>query len=182
MTRAHYGNELVAFTRKYSRNKYAVQATCIRKIESTEAADRGATEDQQAILEANRAHSSVTNRLHYRKQCAESTARRAVEVRRNVGFPAVFPVSAADSGSDSDDDESQMYDVDKIIKHRARRTSGSRKRGYQYLVRWEGYEEETWEPESSFPRGSPVLAAYWQSTRSGRSSARQRRRARHVLA
>lgn len=62
-----------------------------------------------------------------------------------------------------DDTGKVTYDVEQIIAHQVLRSGGkSRKPGYKYLVKWEGYPlwDCTWEPESQFAKGNIVLAAY----------------------
>ena len=63
-----------------------------------------------------------------------------------------------DDGITSDDDESEAnadqdreYDIDAIVGHRQFR---GRK---QYRVRWIGYDEETWEPESMLNEDAPDI-------------------------
>jgi hypothetical protein len=48
------------------------------------------------------------------------------------------------------------YEVETIISHR------KRGKGYQYLVKWEGYaeSENTWEPEASLGNAQQVLKTY----------------------
>ena len=51
-----------------------------------------------------------------------------------------------------------VYEVERVRDHRG--DAGS----YQYLVKWKGYDEETWEPQSSF-LDDKVIQAYWGGLR-----------------
>jgi hypothetical protein len=46
------------------------------------------------------------------------------------------------------------YEVDSIRDHR------KRGKGQQYLVKWKGYPDETWEPEANLKNASEVLKDY----------------------
>ena len=50
----------------------------------------------------------------------------------------------------------EVYQIETIPKHR------KRGRGYQYLIKWEGYPilEASWEPESSFSKDGDLLDLY----------------------
>jgi len=48
----------------------------------------------------------------------------------------------------------EEYEVESIRDHR------KRGRGYQYLVVWKGYSDETWESESNLKNASEVLQSY----------------------
>lgn len=52
--------------------------------------------------------------------------------------------------------DSESYEVEQILNHRAG------EHGYEYLVKWKGYDAEynTWEPESSFNTLVPIQT-YW---------------------
>ena len=45
-------------------------------------------------------------------------------------------------------------EVDSIRDHR------KRGKGYQYLVEWKGYSNETWEPESNLKNATKILQEY----------------------
>ena len=55
-------------------------------------------------------------------------------------------------------DGEEVYQVETILKHRRRG------RGYQYLIKWEGYPitEASWEPESAFSDDGDLLDKYKQ--------------------
>jgi hypothetical protein len=55
-------------------------------------------------------------------------------------------------------DGEEVYNVEKILKHRRRGQS------YQYLIKWEGYpiSESSWEPEEAFSNDGNLLAIYNQ--------------------
>jgi hypothetical protein len=61
-----------------------------------------------------------------------------------------------------DADGETSYLVESILKHRVVRQGKSRRPGYQYLVKWEGYPvwDCTWEPESQFPVNNGPLQEY----------------------
>ena len=46
-------------------------------------------------------------------------------------------------GTGTDESESDVYEVERILRRRRR------KGGYQYLVKWTGYEQCTWEPRKN---------------------------------
>ena len=52
----------------------------------------------------------------------------------------------------------EVYTIESILKHR------KRGRGYQYLIKWEGYpiSDATWEPESAFSDDGDLLDLYKQ--------------------
>jgi ribosomal protein L21E len=58
------------------------------------------------------------------------------------------------SSTDSEDDA--HYVVEKILKHRLT-PSGA----HEYLVKWKGYSDQSWEPQSSFDSNDPIRA-YWK--------------------
>ena len=55
-------------------------------------------------------------------------------------------------------DGEEVYQVETILKHRRRG------RGYQYLIKWEGYPitEASWEPKSAFSNDGDLLKEYKQ--------------------
>ena len=55
-----------------------------------------------------------------------------------------------------DHEGQEVYNVETILRHR------KRGRGYQYLVKWEGYliTEASWEPEGSFSNDGDLLNLY----------------------
>ena len=48
----------------------------------------------------------------------------------------------------------EEYEVDSIRDHR------KRGKGYQYLVEWKGYSDETWEPENNLKNATEILQEY----------------------
>jgi hypothetical protein len=55
-----------------------------------------------------------------------------------------------------------LYEVEKILLHRDKKTGKVTKK--EYYIKWEGYGPEhcTWEPESNLRNASEVLADYWK--------------------
>ena len=53
------------------------------------------------------------------------------------------------------DIDEPIYEVERVKDHKG--NPGS----YQYLVKWKGYEEETWEPQSNF-LDDKVIQGYWK--------------------
>ena len=55
-------------------------------------------------------------------------------------------------------DGEEVYQVETILKHRRQG------RGYQYLIKWEGYPitEASWEPKSAFSDDGNLLDEYKQ--------------------
>ncbi len=51
--------------------------------------------------------------------------------------------------------EKEEWEVERIIKHRG-------KKNLQYQVKWAGYEDITWEPESNLRNAQEALAEYWK--------------------
>ena len=53
-------------------------------------------------------------------------------------------------------DGEEVYDVETILNHR------KRGRGYQYFVKWRGYQisDASWEPEHSFSDDGNILTCY----------------------
>ncbi|CAD0106455.1 unnamed protein product [Aureobasidium uvarum] len=74
-------------------------------------------------------------------------------------------VDLDDSDADSDSDESEVYIVEKILAHSLSdpRSHNKSVRGDKpvmlYQVKWEGYDDTTWEPEASF-QDRDVLEQY----------------------
>lgn len=76
--------------------------------------------------------------------------------------------SSSDSSSESEDEDEdeQIYTVEKILSHSLSdpRTHDKSVHGtrpvYLYQVKWEGYDELTWEPASSFA-DDEILKEYW---------------------
>ena len=69
--------------------------------------------------------------------------------------------SSTSSSSSSDPNFSdQVYEFDKILSHRKSLN------GYEYLVKWKGYAQPTWEPPSNFSDPS-ALSKYWKRVRKG---------------
>lgn len=74
--------------------------------------------------------------------------------------------SESESESEEDSDNSEVYTVEKILAHsksdpRSHNTSvHGEKPVMLYLVKWEGYEDTTWEPATSF-QDNEVLQEYW---------------------
>ena len=52
--------------------------------------------------------------------------------------------------------QQNVYEVERIDNHRG--SAGK----YEYYVKWKGYHERTWEPESSF-RDTALINDYWKS-------------------
>ena len=48
----------------------------------------------------------------------------------------------------------EEYEVDSIRDHK------KRGKGYQYLVKWKGYSNETWEPEGNLKNATEILQEY----------------------
>ena len=53
-------------------------------------------------------------------------------------------------------DGEEIYEIESILRHR------KRGRGYQYLIKWDGYpiSEASWEPEEVFTDDGDVLTQY----------------------
>ncbi|KAI5209520.1 hypothetical protein E4T39_00819 [Aureobasidium subglaciale] len=74
--------------------------------------------------------------------------------------------SDSDSDSDSGSEDSEVYSVEKILSHNLSdpkshdRSVHGEKPVMLYQVKWEGYDETTWEPETSF-EDKDVLQEYW---------------------
>ncbi|KAI4793906.1 hypothetical protein E4T44_12592 [Aureobasidium sp. EXF-8845] len=70
------------------------------------------------------------------------------------------------SESEQDSDNSEVYTVEKIITHNKSDPSSHNKSVHGekpvmlYLVKWEGYDDTTWEPATSF-QDDDVLQEYW---------------------
>jgi hypothetical protein len=70
------------------------------------------------------------------------------------------------SESEEDSDNSEVYTVEKIITHNKSDPSSHNKSVHGekpvmlYLVKWEGYDDTTWEPATSF-QDDDVLQEYW---------------------
>ncbi len=53
-------------------------------------------------------------------------------------------------------DDGVLYEVEKIMAHRM---NG---KGFEYQVKWQGYEETTWEPEENF-EDDGLIKDYWKT-------------------
>jgi hypothetical protein len=75
-------------------------------------------------------------------------------------------VDLNDSESEEDSDGSEVYTVEKILAHNKSDPSSHNKSVHGekpvmlYLVKWEGYDDTTWEPATSF-QDDDVLQEYW---------------------
>jgi hypothetical protein len=60
--------------------------------------------------------------------------------------------------SSDEDEEStdEQYVVQRIVKHRKDKSNTSSD-GYEYSVKWEGYNKPTWEPSNSFLGGADQI-------------------------
>jgi hypothetical protein len=56
--------------------------------------------------------------------------------------------------------DTQVWEVHEILKHRDTATPGQ----YEYLTSWKGYEEQTWEPMSSF-LDDACVRKYWKKVK-----------------
>ena len=59
-----------------------------------------------------------------------------------------------EDGDDGSDTEDEAYAVESIVSHRG----AGRKR--EYLVKWVGYADPTWQPMRDFDGNSEYLSAY----------------------
>src|SRR5262249_54758867 len=69
-------------------------------------------------------------------------------------LPSNFPPSALKAISEIPDEHT--YEVEAILNHR-NNASG----GYEYQVKWRGYEETTWEPADNF-HDPKTVSKYWK--------------------
>jgi hypothetical protein len=75
-------------------------------------------------------------------------------------------VNLNDSESEEDSDGSEVYTVEKILAHNKSDPNSHNKSVHGekpvmlYLVKWEGYDDTTWEPATSF-QDDDVLQEYW---------------------
>jgi len=75
-------------------------------------------------------------------------------------------VDLNDSESEDDSDDSEVYTVEKILAHNKsdprshNKSVHGEKPVMLYLVKWEGYDDTTWEPATSF-QDTDVLQEYW---------------------
>eukprot|EP01084_Bolivina_argentea_P309074 534576_1 len=51
----------------------------------------------------------------------------------------------------------EEFEVQTILNHR----KGSKKTGYFYLLKWDGWEEATWEHESQLENCGELVDKYW---------------------
>jgi hypothetical protein len=56
---------------------------------------------------------------------------------------------------DKGEEEGELFDVEEVVEDRVENG------GVEYLVKWSGYEELTWEPEEGFVKMEPIVA-YWE--------------------
>lgn len=70
-------------------------------------------------------------------------------------YVATTPLSSNDTAKTRKEDE--LFTVEKILKHR-----GTSSNGYQYLIKWEGYDssENTWEPETGLTNCYKKVSTY----------------------
>lgn len=83
--------------------------------------------------------------------------------------PKVYPKRTLKRTDDIPVQDSDIYEVERILDHREIQPRGSRKRFFQYHIRWKGFssEHDTWENEQHL-NAPEVLSVYWRS-RGGRS-------------
>lgn len=80
------------------------------------------------------------------------------------------------SASDDDDEEGESYAIEKILDHhlsdpKTHPAELGRKPVMLYQVKWEGYDELTWEPVESFD-DKAIVEEYWQRAREESQSSR----------
>jgi hypothetical protein len=113
-----------------------------------------------ASLTAQKA-SATTSLASTSKPQATTTSNTTNSTRQ-----AVVNLNDSESESEYDSDNSEVYTVEKILAHnksdpRSHNTSvHGEKPVMLYLVKWEGYEDTTWEPATSF-QDNDVLQEYW---------------------
>lgn len=56
-----------------------------------------------------------------------------------------------------DPGDEEEYEVERIVNHRV-----TRRQGLQYEIKWLGYSDTTWEPESSLTNCEQALSDYWE--------------------
>lgn len=79
---------------------------------------------------------------------------------------AIVDLNDSESQSEDDSDDSEVYTVEKILAHNKsdprshNKVVHGEKPVMLYLVKWEGYDDTTWEPATSF-QDTDVLQEYW---------------------
>jgi hypothetical protein len=82
------------------------------------------------------------------------------------------------------DRQGLVFKVDRILKHRdvvkgSRKTQAGKvhRKVREYLIKWEGFDESTWEPEGNIVGGAKaLLSEYWAKTMSGPAKSGKRKR------
>lgn len=72
--------------------------------------------------------------------------------------PATDPSSDLEGGSMSEDLEAEEFEVEAVLGHRLT------PRGLEYLLKWTGYQETTWEP-AELVSAPLCVSRYWRSLR-----------------
>lgn len=102
--------------------------------------------------------SASASSLHGAKSSSNINSTRQAVVNLND--------SESDSESEDDSDSSEVYTVEKILAHNKsdprshNKSVHGEKPVMLYQVKWEGYDDTTWEPATSF-QDTDVLQEYW---------------------
>ena len=68
-------------------------------------------------------------------------------------------------GEDPEPSNEKLWVVEKIIDHRDKR-NGTK----EYLVKWSGFDERTWEPEENLVQCSKAKSDYFQTVNTKKSA------------
>ncbi|KAF9286980.1 hypothetical protein BGZ68_002360 [Mortierella alpina] len=101
--------------------------------------------------------SSLMDGLHIKKEAESAPSVKTEPVPEETIRQPTIKTQIEDEESDSDEDEADVFEVEKVVGHKR-----DPENGLYYYIRWKGYKDSdnTWEPEGSvFCYG--LIREYW---------------------